>query len=58
MVKASGLEETVGQERVFFNVLQKKPLFSAFWSTTTLAKEKLVKSLKVQEDGKAQEETC
>ena len=45
----------MGQERVFFNVLQKKPLFSAFWSTTTLAKEKLVKSLKVQEDGKAQE---
>ena len=33
----------------------KKPLFSAFRSTTTLAKEKLVKSLKVREDGKAQE---
>jgi len=33
----------------------KKPLFSAFRSTTTLAKEKLVKSQKIQEDDKAQE---
>jgi len=35
----------------------KKPLFSAFRSTTTLAKEKLVKSQKIQEDDKAQERT-
>ena len=33
----------------------KKTLFSAFRSTTTLAKEKLVKSQKIQEDDKAQE---
>ena len=35
----------------------KKPLFSAFRSTTTLAKENLVKSLKIQGEGKAQERT-